>query len=62
MQAIAANKLRIAVHVEHIDRRERHCAMQHGKLGEHVLTQLAVTPLHDGQAPAGKRRFGSDGL
>jgi hypothetical protein len=36
--------------------------MQHGKLGEHVLTQLAVTPLHDGQAPAGKRRFGSDGL
>ena len=49
MQAVAAQELRIGIHIEHVDGRQRDAAREHRKLGEELFTQLAVAPLHDAQ-------------
>jgi hypothetical protein len=61
MQPVAALQLRIRIHVTHIDGRQAHGARERCQLREHVLTELAVAPLHDGEPGTIIRRVRSDG-
>ena len=50
VHTVAAQKLGVSVHIEHLDRRQRQRAREAMQLYEHVLAELAVAPLHDAQA------------
>lgn len=50
IKTIAARKVRISVHVDDIDCGQCHRGPKRGKIGEHVFAQLALAPMHDGQA------------
>jgi hypothetical protein len=55
VQPVAPCELRVTVHIDGFDRRQRAFAPQPFKRGEHLLAQFAVVPPHDGQAhPQGR--------
>ena len=55
VQPVAPCELRVTVHIDGFDRRQRALAPQPFKRSEHLLAQFAVVPPHDGQAhPQGR--------
>ena len=49
MEAMAALEDRVAVHVDHFDRRQRHRPPESLQLSEHLLAEVAVAPMDYGE-------------
>src|SRR5580765_219124 len=50
LEAVAPQQLRVRIHVQHLNRRQRALTGEPAELGEHLLAELAVVPVHDGEA------------
>lgn len=61
MHAEAALQVGIRIHITHVDGRQAHDAPEAGELFQHVLAELTVAPLHDGEPGTVIRRVSADG-
>ena len=47
---MAPQQLRVRIHVQHLKRWQRALAGETGEFSEHLIAELAVVPVHDGEA------------
>ncbi len=53
-EPVTAPEEGIGIDIHHLERRQRQAASEARELGQHLITQLALAPVHECQAPASR--------